>query len=388
MTSEIKEKVAGLIIKSANLRTLKKAIFSKSLDKSIIKTVITLKDIGGATLLQSESFFADNKAKHKNTPLTSNDVSEYLTALVSDFMQVNVITTVGDCEYRRAASGKETVIGGDKLKKALESDTASNKKVEISGNNKEKAYILSGNEPFLIKLGVSDQNGRPHDKKRAKLRQINRFLEYVRDTEKHLPSEGVLHIADLCCGKSYLSFAVYHYFTQIKKRDVVMTGVDLKSDVIEYCNKTAKELGFDGLTFICGDVLEFSPAVLPSLVVSLHACDIATDIVLAKAIEWRSKVVLSTPCCHHFMNHHLNCGALSFIAEHSMLKQKFCDAATDSLRLKLLQSEGYSTEAVELVDPDDTPKNILLRAVLTGNKNAKAREEYEAAYKFLYGENL
>ena len=167
-----------------------------------------------------------------------------------------------------------------------------------------------------------------------------------------------------------------------------MTGVDLKSDVIEYCNKTAKELGFDGLTFICGDVLEFSPAVLPSLVVSLHACDIATDIVLAKAIEWRSKVVLSTPCCHHFMNHHLNCGALSFIAEHSMLKQKFCDAATDSLRLKLLQSEGYSTEAVELVDPDDTPKNILLRAVLTGNKNAKAREEYEAAYKFLYGENL
>ena len=215
MTNEIKEKVAGLIFKSATLRALKKAVFSKPLDKNIVRTVITLKDISGAPSLQAESFFSDNKAKHQNTPLASNDVINYLISLVSDFMQVNIITSAGECEYRRSASGKETVIGGDKLKKALESGDASIKKIEISGNNKEKAHILSGNEPFLIKLGVSDQNGRPHDKKRAKLRQINRFLEYVKDTEKHLPTEGELHIADLCCGKSYLSFAVYHYFTQI-----------------------------------------------------------------------------------------------------------------------------------------------------------------------------
>jgi len=379
--------IADLIFKSASIRVLKKAVLSKAEDKEIVKASLSLREIGGKLVFQTEFFHTDNKATHKNIYMTDNSV-EYICELVSGFSQVNLITSVGNCEYRKSSSGNETVIGGTKLQKALESDVTSDKKLTVEGNNKSKNRILQGNEPFLIKLGVSDKNGRPHDKKLPKLRQINRFLEYVRDTEKHLPEEGELHIADLCCGKSYLSFAVYHYFANIKGRKVIMTGVDLKSDVIEYCNNTAKELGFYGLSFVCRDVSKFTPDVLPSLVVSLHACDIATDIVLEKAIEWRSKVVLSTPCCHHYMNHHLDCSALSFIAEHSMLKQKFCDAATDSLRLKLLQSEGYSTEAVELVDPDDTPKNILLRAVLTGKKNPEALEEYKAAYKFLYGEKV
>ena len=387
MTSDIKKRIADLIFKSASIRILKKAIFSKPLDKTVIKANVSLREIGGRLALQTEFFHKDNKATHKNTYFDSDNVLEYLTELSQGFAQINLLTTLGDCEYRKSSSGKETVIGGDKLQKALCSDTNA-EKVAVEGNNKVKNRILNGNEPFLIKLGVSDKNGRPHDKKLPKLRQINRFLEYVRDTEKNLPSEGELHICDLCCGKSYLSFAVYHYFANIKGRKVIMTGVDLKADVIEYCNTTAKELGFDGLSFVCGDVSKFEPQTTPSLVVSLHACDIATDLVLEKAIEWKAKVILSTPCCHHYMNHHLNCGALSFIAEHSMLKQKLCDAATDSLRLKLLQSEGYSTEAVELVDPDDTPKNILLRAILTGGKNQKALEEYKAAYNFLYGGNI
>lgn len=388
MTTNIKTQLADLIFKSASSHIIKKAVFSKPKIKTLVKSVVTLREISGKLALQTETFHTDNKATHKNIYFETENVLEYINELIDGFDQINLLTTLGDCEYKCSASGKEVLIGGNKLQKALESEISSDKEVRVDGNNRIKNRILNGNESFLIKLGVSDKNGRPHDKKLPKLRQINRFLEYVRDIEKHLPADGTLHICDLCCGKSYLSFAIYHYFANVKGRAVKMIGVDLKADVIEYCNKTAKELGFDGLSFVCGDVMKFTPDVLPSLVVSLHACDIATDIVLSKAIEWRVKVVLSTPCCHHYMNHNLNCSALDFIAEHSMLRQKFCDAATDSLRLKLLESEGYATEAVELVDPDDTPKNILLRAVLSGERNKQARAEYEAAYRFLYGKDV
>jgi hypothetical protein len=179
----------------------------------------------------------------------------------------------------------------------------------------------------------------------------------------------------------------------IKKQDVNMSGVDLKEDVIKYCNSVAKQLHFNNLEFIHGDINKYQTEQPPHLVISLHACDTATDAVLQKAIEWKTPVILSTPCCHHELNHILNCPELSFIAEHSMLRQKLCDAATDALRLKLLQSHGYITDALELIDPDETPKNIMLRAILKSNFNkesnkAKAiRNEYELAKKFLVRES-
>lgn len=386
MNNKYSEQISKIIIRSAIAQTLKKAIFSKASERSIVSATATLRLIGGRVAIQTEFLHRDNKATHENTYPDSETALEYFAALSNRFGQVNVITTVGDCEYRRSSKGKEILLRGDKLLHALECGDC--EKAEISENNRKKAYILVGNEPFLIKLGISDKNGRPYDKRLPKLRQINRFLEYVRDIEKKLSSDGVLRICDLCCGKSYLSFAVYHYFANILGREVEMTGVDLKPDVMAYCETVAKELGFVGLHFICGDVAKYTPKELPELVVSLHACDTATDIVLNKASEWRSKAILSTPCCHHEMNHKLNCPTLSFIAEHSMLRQKFCDAATDALRLKKLKAEGYCVEAVELVDPDDTPKNILLRAVLNGNENDKAKAEYEAIYSFLYGDKI
>ena len=368
------------------MKLLKKAVFSKSADKGIVKSVASLVKIGDKLCIQTETFLSDNKAIHKNFNLLDKNDFESLRAFAVNFSQINIITSLGQCEYRKSSSGKEILLGGDKLMKAFDSSNLTDKEIEVGGNNRQKSSILKGDEAFLIELGVSDKNGRPHDKKLPKLRQINRFLEYVRDTEKHLPSDGTLYICDLCCGKSYLSFAVYHYFANVKKRNTVMVGVDLKPDVIEYCNSVAQKLNFSGLNFVCGDVRKFETENKPSLVVSLHACDIATDIVLEKAVEWNAKVILSTPCCHHEMNHNLNCPALSFIAEHSMLRQKFCDAATDSLRLKLLQANGYTTQAVELVDPDDTPKNILLRAVKSKNEiNDKYMKEYVEAYTFLYG---
>ena len=171
-----------------------------------------------------------------------------------------------------------------------------------------------------------------------------------------------------------------------------MTGVDLKPDVVEYCNSVAKKLGFDGLEFLCRDINQYHAGEKVHLVISLHACDTATDAVLAKAVEWNADVILSTPCCHHELNHTLNCPALSFIAEHSMLRQKLCDAATDALRLKLLESKGYSVTALELIDPEETPKNIMLRALRMENFDASSPyakrlcEEYQQAKAFLLGQ--
>ena len=381
------EQLLRLILKSAKGELLKKAVFSKSQDKSVIKCVLTPKLLRGELVLYAESFHSDNKAKQKNIPIS--DESEIM-ALIEGFAQINLITTAGDCELKRAKSGKVTLIGGDKLERALDGDSTSFKRVVISSNNKVKNHILSGNEPFLVHLGVSDKNGRVYDKKQAKFRQINRFLELIRDVEDKLPT-GDIRICDLCCGKSYLSFAVYHYFAIIKGRHVKMTGVDLKADVIEYCNKVASACGFDGLEFLCGDINLYDAEEHVNLVISLHACDIATDMVLDKAIAWDADVVLSTPCCHHDLNKKINSESLKFITDHSMLRQKLCDAATDALRLKKLEWHGYDVMSLELIDPDETPKNIMLRGVrrknfdMRGERAMKARAEYIAAYEFLTG---
>ena len=374
-----------LIDLAASRHYLRRLVLSRPADKMILRTVVTQKKIGGREMLQAECFLSDNKAVHRNFP----DAAA-LADILGDYGQINLLTTVGDCEFKRAKSGRETLLGENKLLSALSADGGTT--VAVEGNNRDKNYLLRGDEPFLIELGVSAADGRIHDKKRPKFRQICRFLEQVRDIEPHLPAEGKLTIADLCCGKSYLSFAVYHYFAVLRGREVEMVGVDLKPDVVEYCQTTAKNLGYAGLRFVCGDVSRYDEPIRPQLVISLHACDIATDLVLDRAIEWEAKVILSTPCCHHALNHSLNCEPMSFIARHSMLRQRFCEAATDALRLTRLEAAGYSAGALEFIDPEDTPKNILLRAVRRGGSAAdraaaaRAAKEYAAARAFLLGE--
>ena len=384
------EKLASLIKLSADKNALKKAVFSKPSHADILRAVATLRSVGKKAALQIEYFTKDNKALHKNFFLESDSFETDVTEEIFGFMQVNLITTVGDCEYKRSKSGNDTVLGFDKLFRALQANDPGISPSEMMKNNNQKDYILKGDEPFLKLLGVSDQNGRIHDKKQAKFRQINRFLEHIRDVLKYLP-EGNVRICDLCCGKSYLSFAVYHYFANVLGRKVSMTGVDLKKDVIEYCNDVSSRLGFDGLEFICGDITKYETSELPQLVISLHACDTATDIVLEKAAEWKADVILSTPCCHHELNHKLSCPELEFIAKYSMLRQKLCDAATDAMRLKLLEAKGYSTDALELIDPEDTPKNIMLRAIkrkrFDKRSKEKALDEYRQIRRFLMRES-
>lgn len=387
--SDVTAELCRILVLSAKKGALRKAVFSKSKNKEIIKAVASPITLGDNLCLQIEYFKADNKAIHKNVK-TDENVLDGLIQIALDFCQINLLTSLGDCEYRESNKGKKILLGGDKLMKKLEAAQISSP--VTATNNKDKNYILDGSEPFLICLGVSDKNGRVYDKKRSKFRQINRFLELIRDVEDRLPEDNI-RICDLCCGKSYLSFAVYHYFANIKKYNVKMTGIDLKPDVIEHCSAIANELEFDGLEFVCGDINEYATDELPSLVISLHACDIATDIVLTKAAEWNTDVILSTPCCHHELNHSIKCDALSFITDYSMLRQKLCDAATDALRLKRLEAQGYSVAALELIDPDETPKNIMLRAVKKKNFNKyskdaqKALEEYIAARRFLLGED-
>ncbi len=369
--------MTDLILLAADRRQLRKAVYSKPKDKSLLKAVLTLRGTDQKLFLQIELFHRDNKVTHRNCATDGRDT---LCRFAEDFDQINLITAEGECEYRRSSSGKTVLLGADKLRRKL--SAAEEGQIRPVANNREKQYILSGSEPFLRHLDVSDANGRVRDRKQSKFRQINRFLELIRDVEDKLPTEE-LRICDLCCGKSYLSFAVYHYFANVKGYRVTMTGVDLKPDVIDHCNKTAKALGFDGLTFLCGDIREYEPETLPSLVISLHACDIATDLVLTKAAEWQTDVILSTPCCHHELNHHIDCEALSFITDYSMLRQKLCDAATDALRLCRLEAQGYATVALELIDPDETPKNVMLRAVRNKKFRADSPEAKEKEARYL-----
>ena len=388
--NDIKEKLSALIILSANKGTLKKCVFSKPSDKNIKKTVMAPKLISGNPVLQAECFTSDNKAIHKNISLDES-CEQSLIDLIDGYSQINLITALGECEYKRSSAGKEILLGADKLQGKLNEQSRVLPQIEIGKNNREKQYILTGAEPFLVRLGVSDKNGRVYDKKQSKFRQINRFLELIRDVEDKLPKDEIT-ICDLCCGKSYLSFAVYHYFSVIKGLKVNMYGVDLKSDVIEHCSEIAESLGFDGLSFVCTDVSTYVAPKTPQLVISLHACDIATDFVLRKALEWQVDVIMSTPCCHHEMNRNIDCPELDFITSHSMLRQKLCDAATDALRLCRLEAEGYVTAALELIDPDETPKNIMLRAYRKKNFDKSSKEakaalaKYESAKKFLCGD--
>ncbi len=365
------EKILTYILQN---KILKKLVLSKSKDEKVLRATGRLIEIKSEVYLAIETFMTDGKAIQKNI-MIDDAVDTLLELVPGKFGQLNLITTLGDCEIKTSKKGKITVI--DHIKKG-------DIKESVSSHNKKKKYILPENEPidFLIALGVSDENGRIFDKKRSKFRQINKFLEHIETVQKEICAGNDVYILDLCCGKSYLSFALYYYFSKILGKNVIMDCVDLKEDVIEYCTSIAKKLNYTNLNFTAGDIRNFEIKRKPDLTVSLHACDIATDIVLAKAIDSGSRVILSTPCCHHEMFNQLKKkNALTdVLLEHSILKQKFTDALTDALRCKVLEINSYNTVALELIDPDETPKNVLIRAIKTKTDEKKKQaliKEYE-----------
>ncbi len=364
-------RITDIIKKAAENGTLKKIVFSKSRNKSIIKATAMILSGKGGSFFQLESFGADNKAFHKNIAFESAP-EELAKMSLDSFMQTNILTSAGDCEIKISKSG--AVYIGNKIKK-------DGIKIAPLSHNRQKQYILDKYlaEPFLYKLGITDKSGRIHDKMQAKYRQINRFLEIVNDMSDTLREKDDILVYDLCCGKSYLSFALYFYLEKILKLKVEMIGADLKRDVVDYCNNTAQACGMQGLSFLCGDIATIGLDRPADMVVSLHACDIATDIVLAHAIRSDAKIVLSTPCCHHELFSkikEISEGTrknLSFVFERSMSAQKLCENLTDSLRAKTLEAYGYNVDMIELVTPDDTPKNLLIRAIKRHGKQDTAK---------------
>jgi len=337
------------------------------------------KMIGRKIVLQNEFFLTEGRVRHEN--VAPDDVESAVRSLIDQgakncqMLAVNGTATL-------MVSSKGIVNTTYKMNRDLHSLFPA-----VSGNNSDKNYVFSGKEDFMRELGISDKEGRVHDKKQSKFRQINRFVEQIKDIMKHLPEEGTLTVYDLCCGKSYLSFAVYEYLTRVCNREAVMICADLKKSVIEYCESIAKKLGCTGMKFIVADISTITAEHRPDLVISLHACDTATDVVLDFAVKNKARVILSTPCCQHEMFRIMNCPELEFISKYSILKQKIASAATDALRLAKLAANGYKTDAIELIDPDETPKNVLLRGVLkSGEVSQDKLDYYKKSYTFLTGE--
>lgn len=361
---------------------LKSVTFSKLPKGEVLKIKGRAKRIQNETVIQFEYSMTEGRVKHKN--VGAPEIASFVTeTLECGARQADLTATDLTVTLMVSSKGKVSLVS-KKMSQPGE-------KAPVPAADREKKYILSGEEEFLKYLGISDKNGRVHDKKQAKFRQINRFCEQIRDIMKFLPSDGVLNVCDLCCGKSYLSFAAYFYLTAVAGRTVSMTCVDLKKSVMDFCSETASALGFDGMEFICADITKFEPENAVHLVISLHACDTATDIVLDFAAKHRAMVILSTPCCQHEMFGIMDSPNLEFIAKYSVIKQKLCSAATDALRLAKLEASGYRTDAIEFTDPEDTPKNTLLRGILKKNfdpsskEAAEKREFYKSAYKFMTG---
>ncbi len=243
-------------------------------------------------------------------------------------------------------------------------------------HNRTKRYILPEGTPvgFLIDLGVMTKEGKIVRQKYDKYRQINRFLEFVEDILPQLSKEREQTIIDFGCGKSYLTFAMYYYLKELKGYDIRIIGLDLKEDVIAHCNELRDKYGYGKLSFLVGDIASYTDVDAVDMVVTLHACDTATDYALAKAVQWGAKVILSVPCCQHEANRMMENELLQPVLQYGILKERMAAIMTDAVRANLLTAKGYDTQILEFIDMEHTPKNLLIRAVYTGKDSENAAE--------------
>ena len=381
-----------------------RAVFSNPRVKdNVVKAKLRPMEQKGELLFQLESF-TKTQAFHKN--LTVEETKDELAKLLEEFRQVQVETVSEDITVLLSKKGKATIKRKRKKVQAKAADLS---------HNRKKKYILEEGivVPFLQDLGVMTQDGKIVRTKMDKFHQINRFLEFVEDILPQLDKDRELTLLDFGCGKSYLTFAMYYYLHELKGYDIRIIGLDLKTDVILHCNELAKKYGYEKLTFLVGDIADYEGVDQVDMVVTLHACDTATDYALAKAVGWNAKVILSVPCCQHEVNkqlekqRNLHSGkmksktevmevsemlgdqlasmeeVLGPIMDYGLLRERFAALVTDGLRAKRLESEGYETQVLEFIDMEHTPKNILLRAVKKGSLAAKSRKEAEDCERFL-----
>ena len=390
MAENKREKMAQLVVLTAERETLRRFVLSKPKSPDLAKKVSARLTVRrGRKILFFEESYPGGRVRQ--FALSPEEIPGTLPALMENYLQADLLTPSGDAVLLRSKKGTETL----RVESNIRREQGDAPLIStLTTLDREPKRILTGSEPFLLALGVSDERGRVHDKRQPKFRQINRFLELVSDIYPELPAgDAPILVYDLCCGKSYLSFALYHYLTAVKGRRVEMLCVDLKADVIAFCEGVARDAGFlaldgCGMIFRAEDIRKLPRDRRPDLVVSLHACDVATDVVLDAAAALKAKVILSTPCCHRYLDRKIKSPELAFVVRHPKLRGKLAEALTDALRCLRLEAAGYEVTAAELVDPDDTPKNTVLRAILrpVPAKMQEAKNAYEAAKRFLLGD--
>ncbi len=373
------------------------------------KIVLSPKRIGGVLKYQAEKF-TKTQVFHEN--LEKKAVSDFIVSFLErGFRQVNAFSAESEfsmriskkgkilagrtpagngmknsirkkipdlgMEYRgRQESARTSAQGGRKNTEAAECGSApcipgAETDTALRHNRKKKRLIEEGTEVApLTDMGIFTKEGRVVRSMGDKFRQINRFLEIVDDAVDACGFEEI-HIVDFGCGKAYLTFILYYYLTYVKKIRAYMTGLDLKADVIRKCRQAAEKYGYENLKFEVGDISVYESEEPVDMVITLHACDTATDYALLHAMEWNSRVILSVPCCQHEMNAQIEGGELSLLTKYGLLKERFSALATDAVRASLLEYMGYKTQVLEFVDFSHTPKNVLIRAVKTNIPKAK-----------------
>lgn len=284
-----------------------------------------------------------------------------------------------------------TVLVGKKgtmtVKKKEKSGTPGHKTADDRlSHNRRKQYILEEGQPvdFLVGLGVQTPDGKITKARYDKFRQINRYLEFIEDILDKLPGDRTIRIIDFGCGKSYLTFAMYYYLHKLQGRDIQVTGLDLKADVISHCNELARKLHYDRLSFEQGDISSYQGADQVDMVVSLHACDKATDYALEKAVKWGARVILAVPCCQHELNGQIHCDTLRPVLKYGLIKERMAALITDALRADILEQHGYETQILEFIDMEHTPKNLMIRAVKSSKMRPGTRDsEIQELMEFL-----
>lgn len=361
---------------------------------------IRLVELKGRICYQASAFIGQ-KVLHSNH--SREEICVYLTdALKSGFSQLQVQGMDADGTVLVSKKGRMTIkIKPHPAKKHMTDASGSRSGTDvkednsISGGSENRPRILSHNRvkryilkegtpvPFLVDLGVMTPAGKVTASRYDKFRQINRFLEYIEDILPKLPKDREVTILDFGCGKSYLTFAMYYYLRVLKEYDVNIVGLDLKSDVIETCSRLAENYGYEKLHFYQGDIADYEGVQAVDMVVTLHACDTATDFALAKAVGWGAKVILSVPCCQHELNRQMKNEMLAPVFQYGILKERMAALITDGIRAQLLEEQGYDTQILEFIDMEHTPKNLLIRAVKNEKKhsvNGNLRETMEALH--------
>ena len=313
-------------------------------------------------LLKGELVF--QKTAYKGTQVFHENLSgeelleELLHEMQGNFRQLAAESLDGSLTVLVSKKGKVTAKYKENQKNAVKM------RPELY-HNRVKQYILKEGipVPFLVDLGIQTREGAIVRAKYDKFKQINRYLEFVEDVLPVLKREGAIHIIDFGCGKSYLTFALYYYLHELQKLDVMITGLDLKTDVIHNCNRLAQSYGYDRLQFVQGDIKNFTGADQVDMVVTLHACDTATDYAIEKAVGWGAKVIFTVPCCQHEVNGQIQNKLLRPVLKYGLLKERLSAILTDAIRANLLEEAGYDTQVLEFIEMEHTPKNILIRAV-------------------------